>query len=257
MIEQLVVRLNEMDDMMDMVSEGTIHTVELKEAQNHFKNQDRAYIESKLEALQHHAETVLEHIYDQAKQFDESETSDSKLTESQRGMKAFLMQQLDNIEAVLKHLEAAEVHKRDFTFEEYEMLYNALRLGHPDTEAFKAEEEHLPFLNAAMQRQKADEYRQYDLTNKLQDLNQIYGTKDETRRTFEAKLAEISEQHPATNRDAYGKSLITALSELPDHCLKSVSHYSVMKWGGWALIASQMLSAYLATTALVVAPKED
>ena len=39
MIEQLVVRLNEMDDMMDMVSEGTIHTVELKEAQNHFKNQ--------------------------------------------------------------------------------------------------------------------------------------------------------------------------------------------------------------------------
>ena len=68
-----------------------------------------------------------------------------------------------------------------------QMLYNALRLGHPDTEAFKAEEEHLPFLNAAMQRQKADEYRQYDLTNKLQDLNQIYGTKDESRRTFEVR----------------------------------------------------------------------
>ena len=82
---------------------------------------DQAYIESKLEALQHHAETVLEHIYDQAKQFDESETSDSKLTESQRERKTFLMQQLDNIEAVLKHLEAAEVHKRDFTFEEYEV----------------------------------------------------------------------------------------------------------------------------------------
>ena len=40
-IDQLVMRLNEMDDMMDMMSEGTMHTVELKAAQHHLKDQVR------------------------------------------------------------------------------------------------------------------------------------------------------------------------------------------------------------------------
>ena len=38
-IEQIFARMNEMDDMMDMVSEGTMHTVEMRAGQSALKSQ--------------------------------------------------------------------------------------------------------------------------------------------------------------------------------------------------------------------------
>lgn len=42
-IEQIFARMNEMDDIMDMVSEGTMHTVEMKAAQSELKSQVSAW----------------------------------------------------------------------------------------------------------------------------------------------------------------------------------------------------------------------
>lgn len=67
------------------------------------------------------------------------------------------------------------------------MLYNALKNGHPTSEAIKAEEQHLPFLNAAMDRHSANQYHEYDMTNKGERLSELHSNKRERREAFEVR----------------------------------------------------------------------
>eukprot|EP00803_Ostreobium_quekettii_P001789 evm.model.scf_3292.2 EVM.evm.TU.scf_3292.2 scf_3292:13676-13870(+) len=65
------------------------------------------------------------------------------------------------------------------------MLYNALKDGHPDKLTMKAEQEHLPHVQASFERTEKDEYHELDLTNKWADMDKIFFDKEEARKLFE------------------------------------------------------------------------
>lgn len=86
--------------------------------------QDSRYIKSKIDALQHHADEVLEHIYAEAKRLDGEHNNDPVLIEKQKETRKILETHLDNVEAVLKHIAETEEKGHQLTFEEYEVLLN-------------------------------------------------------------------------------------------------------------------------------------
>lgn len=84
--------------------------------------QDLRYIKSKIHALQHHADEVLDHIYAQAKILDDQHKGDPALIEKQKEIRRNLETHLDNVEAVLKHVSETDEKGHQLTFEEYEVL---------------------------------------------------------------------------------------------------------------------------------------
>eukprot|EP00803_Ostreobium_quekettii_P000969 evm.model.scf_3123.2 EVM.evm.TU.scf_3123.2 scf_3123:11688-15273(-) len=256
-VEQLFARLNELDDMMDMVSEGTVHLTEMRAAQEDLKKRDREYIEGKVASLHHHAEAVMEHVYAKAKALEEEHKGDPQKIAEQKMARTVLEGHLNNVEKVLEHLSHKKKSGEGLTYGEYEMLYNALKDGHPDKLTMKAEQEHLPHVKASFERTEKDEYHELDLTNKWADMDKIFFEKEEARKLFEAKMSEMNKASATKDRQAFEKSLMASLSDLPVHCLSEVSHYQSMKWGGWALMLSQLMAAYVAATSLVVGPKHD
>jgi len=256
-VERLFSRLNELDDIMDMVSEGTVHVTELRSAQEGLKKQDKDYIESKINTLHQHAETMLEHIYNKAKEMEAEQKDNPQAFESQKEARAVLEGHLNNIQKVLESIPDNGLRHGEMTYEHYEMLYNALKGGHPDSDAMKAEEEHLPFVRASFERSERDQYHEFDMINKGAELDKIFTEKEQARKAFELKMAGWNDGNTITDKKRFEQSLMSSLSALPAHCLSEASHYASMKWGGWALLLSQVLAAYVAATNLVVTPKRD
>lgn len=83
--------------------------------------QDQQYIESKIEALQQHADAVLDHIYEKAKAFQAEGNEDPQVKERQNRAREELRRQLDNLEAVAQNLKKVGEEKRDLTYQEYEV----------------------------------------------------------------------------------------------------------------------------------------
>lgn len=79
------------------------------------------YIKSKIHALQSHADEVLDHIYEQAKNLEEQGKGNPELLEQQKQTRAALESHLDNVEAVMKHLSETEENGHQMTYEEYEV----------------------------------------------------------------------------------------------------------------------------------------
>ncbi|CAD7696616.1 unnamed protein product [Ostreobium quekettii] len=256
-VDRLFYRLNELDDMMDMVSEGTVHVTELRSAQEGLKKQDKDYLESKIDSLHKHAENMLEHIYRKAKEMEEEHKGDTEVFESQKEARAVLEGHLNNIQKVLENVPDNGLSHGEMTYELYEMLYNALKGGHPDSEAMEAEEAHLPYVKASFERSERDRYHEFDMTNKGEELDKIYKEKEQARKAFELKMAGWNDGSNIKDKKSFDHSLMSSLSALPAHCLSETSHYASMKWGGWALMLSQVMAAYVAATNLVVNPKRD
>ena len=83
--------------------------------------QDQQYIESKIEALQQHADAVLDHIYEKAKALQAEGNEDPQVKERQNRAREELRRQLDNLEAVAQNLKKVGEEKRDLTYQEYEV----------------------------------------------------------------------------------------------------------------------------------------
>lgn len=257
MISQLYLRINELDDLLEMVSSGTVDAVELRTEQKKLEVQDREYIDGKMKALQHHADEILAHVHEQAKQLGDEHGGGPQILEHQRGTRGVLQLQLNNINIVLDHLREVEMNGYKLSYEEYEMLIRVLSDGEKSSESLKSEEQHLPFVKAAMDRQSENAYHQYDMTNKVEELERILMRKAHARKNFERFFLHTAEKHPSTAHEHYAKSLVNALEDLPNHCLKEVSSYSFMKWSGWALIASQLIAAYVTTISVLVPREHD
>lgn len=66
-----------------------------------------------------------------------------------------------------------------------QLLFNALVAGHSESDSLKNEQQHLPWVKAAWERQTADEYHKYDLTQASTNLNNIEAKRKTQREKFE------------------------------------------------------------------------
>lgn len=252
MITTIFTRLNEMDDLLNMVESGTVDRLELRHKQQDLAGQDLRYIKSKIHALQHHADEVLDHIYEQAKNLDETGKGDPAVIEHQKEMRKNLETHLDNVEAVLNHVQDVEKNGRELTYEEYELLFNALLSGHSESESLKNEQLHLPWVKAAWERKSADEYHKYDLTQASNNIKNIEMHRKAQRDKFEEEFMNTMSAHPKMNKKFFDDSLVETLEDLPEHCLSEMKHLKYIRLGCWMLILAQLASSYISVTSMII-----
>lgn len=78
-------------------------------------------------------------------------------------------------------------------------------------------------------------------------------------RTTEQKrfLGTFQQQGAGLRPAAFNRSLTEALEDLPEHCIRDVAGYRVLRVTGALLVLAQLLTAYAALTAFVYVAKND
>ena len=255
MTMQLFERLNEMDDMLDMIQDGTVEQLQKESKSQSLMEQDKHYISSKLEMLAKHADHVLEHLMEQESKMkaEMNATNDPKVNKKLRESLVAIQHHLDSVESVFKTIDAKDEKEDGYTYKEYEELLHALLGSHPGSDRLKQDLEHLPYLKEAWER-SAGGYP----VDMSEDAKAVAKHREEKRVLFEQKFHETLDSHQKHGPPSLHNTLIDALADLPEHCMLESDHLSYFVWGGWMLIAAQVASAYFtATTVLVANTKKD
>jgi hypothetical protein len=249
-------RLNELEDSLTMVQQGTGAITELKREQQQLKLTDLNYIRAKVEMVRRHAEEVLASVL---KNDSINAESISQMTEEE---KASLRKRLDTADRVMDRITKAhsgglhgggQSHSTPGTadhggvndhlsYEEYRDILNALtdlnvvpdKAQHP--ELIQAIRE-LPNMQAAMQRKKANSYE----TLMVGSAGMAVSRQQEQRKAKREKFDAIFENQ-LDKKQARGKDYI---ADLPEHCVKETAAEKIVVLSGIVIILVQLASAYI------------
>lgn len=233
-------RLNEMEDMLSLVQEGTLKRLELKGEQDKLRHVDSQYVAAKLELIRSHAQAAIDGI-----------VSNPNLNETVvRGLsaedKAFLKARLDAADAALETVRRH--HTADggaITAEEYGSILNALTDGFAfadktaDPELAKAKEE-LPHMAAALGRQLEDSYHTLLPGSAHRDLERIDSQRARRRTEWERRLTQVLEAQAVSRAGG------DAGAALAEHCVRESRGHGITLAAGMAAVLTQLVSAYVA-----------
>lgn len=251
LVSQLFVRLNEMDDMLDMVESGTIEKLDMKWRQESLIQQDTEFVSAKIQGLKAHAEKVMDHIIAEASKASDKEKheTDPKLIKKQKEIQKTLMERLEKVESLLDVMEDREAKLQPLTYEEFETVFNALSGTHSNPELMERERHELPILKDAMHRMETNEHHTGPDVDKAKELAKH---REDQRIQFESMFHKTFAEHGRMDPAEFDASLAAAMEDLPEHCLMETARYDYFLFGGWLLIASQMAAAYVAATSLFI-----
>eukprot|EP00210_Caulerpa_lentillifera_P007519 g7185.t1 len=250
LVSQLFVRMNEMDDMLTMVESGSVDKLHTKWKKESLIQQDAEYISAKIQSLKKHAENVLDHILKEAENASdkEKELSDKKLIMKQKELQKTLMARVEKVEDLLDVLEEKEESNELITYEEFESLFNALSGVHMNPKELEKEKATLGVLKGAMKRMETGEHHQTGTS--LDKDNALQKHRDEKRAQFESTFHKTLSEHSPSTPSQFQAALYEDMKDLPEHCLEESDRYIYFLYGGWTLIISQMIAAYLTATSL-------
>lgn len=247
-------RLNELEDTLTMVQQGSGAVAELKREQQQLKFTDLNYIRAKVEMVRRHAEEVLASVL---KNDSINAETISKMSEED---KASLRKRLDTADRVMDRITKAHSGglnggspgtqgtadhggvNEHLSYEEYRDILNALtdlnvvpdKAQHP--ELIQAMRE-LPNMQAAMQRRKANSYD----TLMVGSAGMALSRKQEQKKAKREKFDAIFENQ-LDKKQAAGKDYI---ADLPEHCVKETVAEKIVVFSGIVIILVQLASAYI------------
>ncbi len=254
-------RLNELEDSLTMVQQGTGVMTELKREQQQLKFTDLNYIRAKVEMVRRHAEEVLASV------LKNDSINAATIAQMSEADKAALRKRLDTADRVMDRITKAHSSSSSssgtngingghsnqgtadhggvndhLTYEEYRDILNALtdlnvvpeKAQHP--ELIQAMRE-LPNMQAAMQRRKADSYD----TLMVGSAGMVVSRQQEQRKAKREKFDSIFENQ-LDKKQAGGKDYI---ADLPEHCVKETAAEKVVVLSGIVIILVQLASAYI------------
>eukprot|EP01026_Neomeris_dumetosa_P061132 TRINITY_DN5768_c0_g2_i2.p1 TRINITY_DN5768_c0_g2~~TRINITY_DN5768_c0_g2_i2.p1 ORF type:complete len:468 (-),score=41.58 TRINITY_DN5768_c0_g2_i2:2011-3414(-) len=248
LVSHLFSRLHEMDDLLDMAQQGTLHQIEVASRQSQLRDQDLNYIESKIEGIQKHAErAVRELVQKQNDITDSAVENQAQLTESD--MESIMQEQklirmkIDAADSVIKFIKRKQEIQDQISGHEYELLLEALMSGHVD-EQIRKEREELPFVQAAWERKERDEYHTIDAGQHLTAAQSLRQEREIRRQKFQEEFEKLQETHTSGHGDHFRQGLQNAIQDLPEHCIKEMSWMNSMYKACWLILASLVVSGY-------------
>ncbi|GAX81744.1 hypothetical protein CEUSTIGMA_g9172.t1 [Chlamydomonas eustigma] len=343
MLINLFFRLNEMDDMLNMVHEGAVGAAEARHLMESAKMKDKEYIGNRVARLQRHAQNVAAELRTRSHMIRHNPDSDSKdkmttgssasttsshnkgydgqrtahqqrdstadaaydhgssepsmMTNSDEYMQSsgevaaqrsggsgknvlwLLQKRIEAVDSVIHYLESKHL-REELTYEEYEMILGALIEGGSqgalidggthgafisgtdviDVESLKRDHAELPSLKQAFDR-KSDETVYQQLVESgphVRAVRQIAAKREAARKEFEERfMSSVDQQGNPLHPKTFKSSLLSALDNLPDHCIREMSGIALIHWLSFGLSLSLLLSAYLTLTALLVTVADD
>eukprot|EP01025_Chloroclados_australasicus_P027238 TRINITY_DN2701_c0_g2_i3.p1 TRINITY_DN2701_c0_g2~~TRINITY_DN2701_c0_g2_i3.p1 ORF type:complete len:441 (-),score=31.61 TRINITY_DN2701_c0_g2_i3:1036-2277(-) len=259
LINQIFVRINEMEDMIQMSHESAVMAMTVRDEQQGLKLTDENYIKAKTQMLKDHANKLVDDLMNNPIVTNEWVQN---LNEEQMSV---LNKRMDAAEQVLDKIARIEdeASGESMSYEEYGRLLNVLM------EAFQSplhfEETvgnlddlqqanlELPNMNAAMQRQEQDKYHQIVLPSEAQKyLQERQAALEERRHKWQRRFLDELQKH----RDAHDRSH-DSLADMPEHCLMEEGAKSILSYSSVAIIAMQLVSGACVMTLLFALPKRE
>lgn len=233
-------RLNELEDTLTMVQQGSGALSELKREQQQLKFTDLNYIRAKIDMVRRHGEEVLASV------LKNDSINAATIAQMSENEKAALRKRLDTADKVMDRITKAHSGSGgdhdQLIYEEYKDILNALtdlnvvpdKAQHP--ELLQAMRE-LPNMQAAMQRRRADSYD----TLMVGSAGMVVSRQNEQRRAKREKFDAIFENQ-LDKKQAGGKDYV---ADLPEHCVKETAAEKVVVLSGIVIILVQLASAYV------------
>ncbi|KAG1669453.1 hypothetical protein FOA52_004086 [Chlamydomonas sp. UWO 241] len=275
MMTSVFFRLNELDDMLDLVQSGAVGEGELREQVASAKSTDQARIAKAVSRLTRHAEKMAVGLRDRAA---EGRATISRLeAEAQlqppenqvTGQPMALAQQQEALSLLQRRIEAVDqiVHYIDskhhegdgaLSFEEYEIILSALieagaaGMGGRasgadvvDVHTLKREQSNLASLKESYERHTSSSYQHVVKGSPHERALVAMAKRREAARVhFEGHFMGVMDsQGPMLSR-SFNATLTGALEDLPDHCMRELQGYSAFGWLSWGLLASALLAAH-------------
>ncbi|MEW5302169.1 MAG: hypothetical protein WDW36_004974 [Sanguina aurantia] len=266
MMTQIFFRMNELDDMLDLVQQGSVGISEIKAQQSNLHSQDKQYIRAKVEQLKAHSHSVIEglkhktasakanagvaNIAAAAAGFDSSVTADTAVVKQ-------MERRMEAVQAVLTYLDS----KEGMTFQEYEIILSALLEGGKEdsspVDQLKRDHATLEASREVFDRHHSQSYTPDLHSPEMQSLSRLDKKREDSRKEFEARYSQVLQTHSWSHPQIFKHSLDSALADLPAHCLDDVAGYKVLRFAGTALLAAQAMVAYALLTSSVFAVLKD
>lgn len=236
-------RLNELEDTLNMVQQGSGVTGELKKEQQQLRMTDLNYIKAKIDMVKRHAEDVLNSV------LKNEAINAATIAQMNEDEKAALRRRLDTADRVMERIQSKthgaapqgqEAHNV-LTFDDYRDILAALtdssivpdKAAHP--ELLQAIRE-LPNMQAAIQRQRADAYHTLMVGSAGAEFQRQVQLRKAKRDRFEA----IFEQQ-LNRKNERGKDYV---DDLPEHCVKETKGEKVVVLTGVMIIMVLLASSY-------------
>eukprot|EP00210_Caulerpa_lentillifera_P006349 g6065.t1 len=248
LVSQLFSRLNEMDDMLDMVQSGSVEKLDAKWGDKNLLEQDTEFISAKLESLKNHAEKALDQIISESNSRNQT-TVNRKQNRKQKEIEAALLQRIEKMEELLDVIKSKEDRNESMKYEEFEALFHAIAGIHSNPEVMEKDWSELPLLKGALQRTESNTNKPTSNDDQTKALEKH---REDQRARFESTFHSIMSENYGSNARVFHNGLVAAMEDLPEHCLMESDHFDYFLYGGWLLIASQMAAAYISATSLFV-----
>lgn len=277
MFEQLVGRLDEMDEMMDIVETRTSAIaaatgdgsgvdmnafIDQKQKADQMKVNDYSFIKSKLDMMKDHAVRVLESS-------SSLENLDKVMSQEERDR---LENRLEAVEEVFRTIDKEQAKgNHEFSVQEYKSLLKALTTAtvevnniHKKNDSagstvdakplYKQMADMKEFTNA-LDRHQNDDYGTdmdptsaaavYESPETRRRKEELERRREKFKAEFEAELVE----HYYDTDDYLGE-----IDDLPEHCLMETSARNILSYSAVALLGLQLASAYLVLSLLFRIP---
>eukprot|EP01024_Parvocaulis_polyphysoides_P010708 TRINITY_DN13724_c0_g3_i1.p1 TRINITY_DN13724_c0_g3~~TRINITY_DN13724_c0_g3_i1.p1 ORF type:complete len:268 (-),score=20.93 TRINITY_DN13724_c0_g3_i1:120-923(-) len=255
MISQMFTRLYEMDDILDMMSTGTLHHFALATKQDDLRQQDAAYIEAKISDLHKHAERAFRDLMNEQSKLNSQATRensrDEALIRERLKQQQALKSRIEAVDSVIDAIQTKRVRGGRVSLEEYEQLLDALVQGHGG-DAIKQEAQNVREVRQVWERQRKNDYKSVDVDSHKSEMVDLKQKQIQKREEFLENFGKVLNEHENSHGNHFQRSLHQVLSDLPEHCLKEMEWLSRIFWTCWIVLLSLGVSVYLQVTQQVV-----
>ncbi|CAL8467683.1 g7221 [Coccomyxa elongata] len=250
-------RMNEMEDMLDLVQHGAIKALDLRAKQDQLRETDQAYIHAKLQQLHHHAEAMLESVLQNPNITEES------VRQMAQHEKDALQNRIDLADQALVKIKAKH-NQENFTLSlpEYEEILDALVGSHYSTvpDHLSHENHHelgallmqakaeLPNMQGALERTQENQYHLYNVDGAGDEITELARVRAEKQKEWEQKFTEHLQRREQSHAD------VSWLQSMPQHCVQESRSKTLLIGSGLLAAALQLVAVYVILSLLLRIP---
>jgi uncharacterized protein YukE len=266
MAVQLFFRLGELDEALEAVQQGALGRADMRHQQLTTMHHDRELVARKVAALKAHSKKVKETLQARVKELQrgpQGSAAQGSPEEQQAAYRAVrdelwgLEQRVDALDSIMGYIDGKEAQGEDLSYEEYEIILQAIKDSGVHQEELHKDVEQLPAVKEVMQRRSSAAYHEAGLQQHLHELQHLKKQREESRREFEDRFVKVLQNHKSSAPEHFFTTLQTHLSSLPQYCVDEASGVRLVRLLCWGLVAALAASAHTALTAVLHLNKRE
>ncbi|GMH37815.1 hypothetical protein BSKO_05688 [Bryopsis sp. KO-2023] len=209
MVSSLFLRLNQMDDMLDMVRDGALEDLTMRTRVNSIVEQDKNLIRTKLQKMHQHAREVLDQLREES--LNGTVDSSTVSTDTKKRIRENVEQRILSAQFALERIEKHLQDHNDLSSQEYELLLEALTHGTTHDglrEEIASHKNDAESIKDALTRHKTGVIEDSQAHRAATEVQKIKAHREETRRQFEVVPSDTAEERDGQSRMELGTGSI-------------------------------------------------